>query len=110
MFLGGSPPNSTTDLFPVHTCKIKEGTSILFPVVNAFCAENEVPPLNETERRICANKVIDTASELQLKIDGNEVQNLERNYRIDSPVGGFEFNAVVEKPITPVFRFLYRLF
>ena len=36
---------------------------------------------------------MDQDKELHLEIDGIEVQNLEKKYRIDSPSGGFEFNA-----------------
>jgi hypothetical protein len=37
---------------------------------------------------------------LQLEIDGKEIQNLERQYRVDSPPGGFEFTAVPGNPAT----------
>ena len=96
LFLVGSPSDPPlSGTFPVHDCKIKEGTSILFPIVNVFCAGFErVPPLNETEQRNCANQAGDRAFDLQLEIDGKEIQNLERQYRVDSPPGGFEFNAV----------------
>jgi hypothetical protein len=43
---------------------------------------------------------MDFPLELQLEIDGIEIQNLERQYRVDSPPGGFEFNAVAGNPIT----------
>ena len=51
---------------------------------------------------MCANEAQDTAFDLQLEIDGIEIQNLERKYRVDSPPGGFEFNAVVGNPATQV--------
>jgi hypothetical protein len=96
LFLVGSPSDPPlSGIFPIHDCKIKEGISILFPIVNVFCAGFErVPPLNETEQRNCANQAGDRAFDLQLEIDGKEIQNLERQYRVDSPPGGFEFNAV----------------
>ena len=38
LFLVGSPSDPPlSGIFPVHNCKIKEGTSILFPIVNVFC-------------------------------------------------------------------------
>ena len=41
----------------------------------------------------------DRAFDLQLEIDGKEIQNLERQYRVDSPPGGFEFNSVAGNPL-----------
>jgi hypothetical protein len=104
LFLVGSPSDPPlSGMFPIHECKVKEGTAILFPVVNVFCAGFErVPPLNETEQRICANQAQDRAFDLQLEIDGKEIQNLKEQYRVDSPAGGFEFTAVPGNPITPV--------
>ena len=101
LFLVGSPSDPPlSGTFPLHDCKIKEGTSILFPIVNVFCAGVErIPPLNETEQRICANQAGDRAFDLQLEIDGKEIQNLERQYRVDSPPGGFEFNSVAGNPL-----------
>ena len=102
LFLVGSPSDPPlSGTFPVHDCKIKEGTSILFPIVNVFCANSETdPPRNESETRKCANEAQDTAFDLQLEIDGKEIQNLERQYRVDSPPGGFEFTAVLGNPAT----------
>jgi len=102
LFLVGSPSDPPlSGIFPVHDCKIKEGTSILFPIVNVFCAAFETnPPQNESQTRKCANEAQDTAFDLQLEIDGKEIQNLERQYRVDSPPGGFEFTAVPGNPAT----------
>src|SRR5687768_13387658 len=102
LFLVGSPSDRPlSGTFPVHDCKIKEGTSILFPIVNVFCAAFETnPPQNESQTRKCANEAQDTAFDLQLEIDGKEIQNLERQYRVDSPPGGFEFTAVPGNPAT----------
>src|ERR671911_640429 len=102
LFLVGSPSDPPlSGIFPVHDCKIKEGTSILFPIVNVFCAAFETnPPQNESQTRKCANEAQDTAFDLQLEIDGKEIQNLERQYRVDSPPGGFEFTAVLGNPAT----------
>src|ERR687897_2014088 len=102
LFLVGSPSDPPlSGIFPVHDCKIKEGTSILFPIVNVFCAAFETnPPQNESQTRKCANEAQDRAFDLQLEIDGKEIQNLERQYRVDSPPGGFEFTAVLGNPAT----------
>src|SRR5687768_16083166 len=102
LFLVGSPSDPPlSGTFPVHDCKIKEGTSILFPIVNVFCAAFETNlPQNESQTRKCANEAQDTAFDLQLEIDGKEIQNLERQYRVDSPPGGFEFTAVPGNPAT----------
>ena len=102
LFLVGSPSDPPlSGIFPIHDCKIKEGTSILFPIVNVFCAAFETnPPQNESQTRKCANEAQDTAFDLQLEIDGKEIQNLERQYRVDSPPGGFEFTAVPGNPAT----------
>src|ERR671913_56290 len=102
LFLVGSPSDPPlSGIFPIHDCKIKEGTSILFPIVNVFCAAFETnPPQNESQTRKCANEAQDTAFDLQLEIDGKEIQNLERQYRVDSPPGGFEFTAVLGNPAT----------
>jgi hypothetical protein len=102
LFLVGSPSDPPlSGTFPIHDCKIKEGTSILFPVVNVFCAAFETnPPQNESQTRKCANEAQDRAFDLQLEIDGKEIQNLERQYRVDSPPGGFEFTAVPGNPAT----------
>src|ERR671910_3483468 len=104
LFLVGSPSDPPlSGIFPVHDCKIKEGTSILFPIENVFCAALEKnPPQNESQTRKCANQAQDRAFDLQLEIDGKEIQNLKEQYRVDSPAGGFEFTAVPGNPITPV--------
>ena len=98
MFLVGSPSDPPlSGTFPLHDCKIKEATFILFPVVNVFCAAFETnPPQNESQTRKCANDAQDTAFDLQLEIDGKEIQNLERQYRVDSPPGGFQFTQCPE--------------
>ncbi len=95
LFLVGPPSDPPlSGLFPTYDCKIEEGTSILFPIVNVFGAGFERdPPLTETEQRMEANQAMDQDKELHLEIDGIEVQNLEKKYRVDSPPGGFEFNA-----------------
>ena len=102
LFLVGSPSDPPlSGTFPVHDCKIKEGTFILFPIVNVFCAAFETnPPQNESQTRKCANEAQDRAFDLHLNIDGIEIQNLERQYRVDSPPGGFAFTSVPGNPAT----------
>jgi hypothetical protein len=108
LFLVGSPRDETTGEFPVHECVIKKGTSILFPLINVACNNLEVGTpffgANEQDQRICANNFINATilESLQLEIDGKSIHNLEQ-YRVDSPAGGFEFNAVENNPFaTPV--------
>jgi len=104
LFLVGTFKDVTTfppTGFPVHECEIKKGTSILFPIVNAECSNVEDPPFfgaTEDEQRECANDFIDEADDLKVNIDGIDVQHLEK-YRIDSPAGGFVFNAVEPNPV-----------
>ena len=100
LFLAGAPRDRNTGDFPLHECEVKEGTSILIPIVNVICNDLVIgSPLfgaNEQDQRICANNIITDATlfdNLQVNIDGIEIQNLEK-YRIDSPAGGFEFTSV----------------
>jgi hypothetical protein len=68
--------------------------------LNAECSDVEPEPFfgaTEDDQRECANDFIDATDELFLKIDGHEVPNPEK-YRIDSPAGGFDFNAVENNP------------
>lgn len=100
LFLAGAPRDPKTGDFPLHECEVKEGTSILIPILNVICNDLVVgSPLfgaNEQDQRICANNVITDATlfdNLEVNIDGIEIQNLEK-FRIDSPAGGFEFTSV----------------
>ena len=100
LFLVVAPRDPNTGDFPVHECDIKEGISILFPILNVACNNLAIDTpffgANEQDQRICANKIIKDATlfdALYVNIDGIEVQNLEQ-YRIDSPAGGFEFTTV----------------
>ncbi len=100
LFLVGTGRDEVTGDFPVHKCDVKKGTSILFPILNAECSNVEPEPFfgaTEDDQRECANDFIDATDELFLKIDGHEVPNPEQ-YRIDSPAGGFDFNAVENNP------------
>ena len=104
LFLVGSNRDEKTGDFPVHECDVKKGTSILFPIVNVVCDTLEINTpffgANEQDQRICANDLLDKApiSELHVTIDGFEVKNPEQ-YRIDSPAGGFNINAVENNPV-----------
>ena len=100
LFLVGSPKDNETG-FLEHECGVKQGTSILFPIVNVICDDLEGPLFfgaNETEQRICANTLNGNATDLHVNIDGYEVIDPEQ-YRIDSPAGGFEFTAVEDNPV-----------
>ena len=102
LFLVGSPKDNKTG-FVEHECGVKQGTSILFPIVNVVCDDLEVGTIffaeNEQDQRICANNLINNASAIQANIDGHEVIDPEQ-YRIDSPAGGFEFTAVKDNPVS----------
>ena len=81
---------------PTHQCIIPSDIKILFPLVNVVCNSLEAPPFfgqTEQAQRECSNNFIDTAFNLTLKIGGKTISNLEQ-YRLDSPPGGFEFEAV----------------
>jgi hypothetical protein len=81
---------------PIHNCKISSDNKILFPIVNTACNSLSLPPFNgqtEEEQRQCSNNFIDTVEDLQLKIDGKSIHNLEQ-YRLESPPGGFELEIV----------------
>ena len=102
LFLVGSAIDNDTG-FPEHECGVKQGTSILFPIVNVLCDDLEVGTIffgaNEQEQRICANNLAVNASNLHVNIDGYEVRDPEQ-YRVDSPAGGFEFTAVEDNPVS----------
>jgi hypothetical protein len=101
LFLVGSIKDPETG-FVEHECGVKQGTSILFPIVNVVCDDLEGPPFfgaTEQEQRICANNFINNASALHVNIDGFEVIDPEQ-YRVDSPAGGFEFTAVLGNPVS----------
>ena len=88
--------------FVEHECGVKQGTSILFPIVNVVCDDLEGPPFfgaTEQEQRICANNFLNNASALHANIDGYEVIDPEQ-YRIDSPAGGFNITAVLGNPVS----------
>ena len=68
--------------------------------MNAECSNVERESFfgaTEDDQRECANDFIDETDKLFLKIDGHKVPNPEQ-YRIDSPAGGFDFNAVENNP------------
>jgi hypothetical protein len=109
LFLAPGPRDSNTGDFPLHECQVRDGTSILIPIVNVICNDLVVgSPLfgaNEQDQRICANNIISDATLfdiLHVNIDGIKVQNFEQ-YRIDSPAGGLEFisapNNVFNTPV-----------
>ena len=102
LFLVGSAIDNDTG-FPEHECGIKQGTSILFPIVNVLCDDLEVNTIfffeNEQDQRICANNLAGNASNLHVNIDGYEVRDPEQ-YRVDSPAGGFEFTAVENNTVS----------
>jgi hypothetical protein len=69
-------------------CMVPAGKAILIPVINAECSEIEGDSNNEDDLRGCANWLIDHVTEIEMTVDGREIQDLE-NYRVESPL--FEF-------------------
>jgi hypothetical protein len=78
------------------TCVVPEGTAIFVPVFGAGCSSVEPPPYfgrNEEELRACAASFADDAfTDLQARINGEEVPDLE-DYRSSSPVFPLPFPA-----------------
>ena len=91
-----TPDVPTNPSLPIHNCIISSDDKILFPIVSTACNSLSLPPFNgttEEEQRQCSNNFIDTVEDLQLKIDGKSIHNLEQ-YRLESPPGGFDLEIV----------------
>ena len=91
-----TPDVPTNPSLPIHNCIISSDDKILLPIVNTACNSLSLPPFNgttEEEQRQCSNNFIDTVEDLQLKIDGKSIHNLEQ-YRLESPPGGFDLEIV----------------
>lgn len=78
------------------TCVVPEGTAIFVPVFGVECSSVEPPPFfgrNEEELRACVASFADDAfTDLQARINGEEVPDLE-DYRSSSPVFPLPFPA-----------------
>jgi hypothetical protein len=68
----------------VRECTIPQGKAIFFPIISAACYLPADEFDEEVERENCAN-VIDLVSNLEVTVDGKELQDLEQ-YRVQSPV------------------------
>ena len=85
-FLSAPPP--VTDKPEVRRIRIREGTALFFPAVNAECSTLEPFPFhgdNEPELRACAKAFTDRTFEMHVRINGERIRNLER-FRHQSPV------------------------
>jgi hypothetical protein len=69
-----------------RSCTIPAGKAILFSPINVECSYAEFPDLKtESDLRACAKSGQDLATEVEVSIDGVELQNLQ-NYRTQSPL------------------------
>ena len=70
------------------TCVVAEGTAILVIVANINCSTIEPPPFfgrDEDELRACVAENMDLVSDLQARVNGQDVANLEE-YRTATPL------------------------
>ena len=77
------------------TCVVAEGTAIFVFVWGAQCSTVEPPPFfgrTEDELRECATALADGVSDLQVRVNGQEVADLE-TYRTASPPFTITFPA-----------------
>jgi hypothetical protein len=80
-FLVGGAPNN-----PIN-CTVPAGKALFFPVLNLECSNLEAAPFygkTAADRRACAKGIMDTATGLQVTIDGVAVQNLT-SFRVATP-------------------------
>ena len=80
-FLVGGAPNN-----PIN-CTVPVGKALFFPILNVECSNLEAPPFygaTAADRRACAKGIMDTATSLQVTIDGVAVQNLT-SFRAATP-------------------------
>jgi len=73
----------------VRDCTIPSGKAIYFPILDVECSYAEsTTDKTEADLRRCAHADQDTVSDLTLRIDGLDIQNLT-NFRVDSPLFNF---------------------
>jgi hypothetical protein len=80
-WIGNEPP-------PVFRCVVAEGTAIYAPVIGTECSTVEPPPFfgrTEVELRACATEELDRVTDVQARINGQGVADLEA-YRVGSPL------------------------
>jgi hypothetical protein len=84
-------------------CTIPEGKAIFFPIIYVACYQTADEFDEEVERENCSS-IIDLVSNLEVTVDGNELEDLEQ-YRVQSPVFTLtvgENNLLGEPPGTTV--------
>ncbi len=75
-----------------RSCTIPAGKALLFPLIANECSYKENPNLKtEAELRTCAVSPNNGVTDLELTIDGVNIQNMEK-YRAHSPLFGFTFS------------------
>jgi hypothetical protein len=80
-FLAGTAGGSAE-----RTCNIPAGKAILFPVVNSECSYVENPSAkSESDLVACAKQDNNRAINLQVSMDGQKLQQLDK-YRVTSPL------------------------
>jgi hypothetical protein len=87
LFLGAPvmPAGSPKVTIPVT---IPPGTHLVVPIITVECSMAEAPPFHgedEAELRMCANGLLDEASDTYAKIDGVPVKD-PGAYRVESPL------------------------
>ena len=78
--VGGAPTN------PIN-CTVPAGKALFFPIINVECSNLEAAPFygaTAADRRTCAKRIINTATDLEARIDGVELQNLV-SFRVATP-------------------------
>lgn len=88
---------------PKIKCDINQEVKILFPIISVLCNSLDSPPFfgsNEEDQRECSETIMDEAFDLEFKINGYPVQDIEK-YRVDSPEGEVKFTAAENNPFFP---------
>lgn len=89
------PPRNFTGEPGIQTCVVPEGTAIFVSVAGTFCTSVDPPPFfgrNEAELSACTAAVVDSFTELEASINGQDVPDLE-SYRASSPLFTLNFHA-----------------
>lgn len=73
-----------------RSCTVPEGTSLFFPVANAFCVPDPGTTGTFEDQRACASAFIATLISMQAELDGVSIPNLS-SYRALSPAFALDF-------------------
>jgi hypothetical protein len=84
LFLAGTAGGSTT-----RTCTVTANKSILVPLINVECSEDEDNGPTPNEWRTCAQGITDQFTNLSLTIDGVPVSDDLTRFRVQSQVFSF---------------------